>query len=350
MFRYRGDMFSGDLRVLEIFGNSNDIGRAHGEACREMIRGYLEERLTLTAQEKWSGGQTDRDLILEIAEGTLPYHERFSESLHDEMLAMATAAGITAAEAVVVGGFTDLIDVVRSAVGAAPVENNCSAILNPEKGYFAQTWDMHASAGEYVIMLKIDPLIGPAALVQTTAGCLGQIGMNEAGISVGINNLTSWGKPGVTWPSVVRKVLEQTDLESAVEVVVGAELAGGHNFMLMGPDGSAVNIEAMPNERKVTRSTDRPYVHTNHCVNPWTASEEGDRLPEHVESSNKRLEISANTADDLDAFFADPMISRAVAESHEVGTCGAVIIETKVRRMRAVWGLPGDHPWETFQL
>ncbi|MEA1903981.1 MAG: C45 family peptidase [Actinomycetota bacterium] len=343
-------MFSGDLKVLEVFGDSNDIGKAHGECCAPMIKAYLDDRMNLTSQEKWSGAVADPDLILEVAEGTLEYHERFSERLHAEMLAMAAAAGITPAEAVVVGGFTDLTDVVRSRVGTAPEENNCSAILNPGRGFYAQTWDMHASAGEYVMMLKVDPLVGPAALVQTTAGCLGQMGLNEAGISVGINNLTSWGRPGVTWPSVVRKVLNQTNLDSAVEVVLGAELAGGHNFMIMGPDGTAVNIEAMPTERKVTRMSDSPYVHTNHCVNQWTAEEEGPREQEHIENSYQRLEISAEKADDLEAFFADPMISRRVDDPHEVGTCGAVIIEPGKRRMRAVWGVPGDRPWETFQL
>ena len=220
-----------------------------------MIRKYLDDRLELAALDEWSGGSLDRDLIVEIAEGTLEHHERFAEEIYVEMVAMADAAGITPAEAVVVGGFTDLIDVVRTVVGTAPAEHNCTAVLNTEAGFFAQTWDMHASAGEFVIMLKVDPIAGPCAVLQTTAGCLGQIGMNEAGISVGINNLTSYGRPGVTWPFVVRKVLEQTDFETAVDVVMGAELAGGHNYLLMGPEGEAVNIEAMPRERKLTRTT-----------------------------------------------------------------------------------------------
>jgi hypothetical protein len=33
-----------------------------------------------------------------------------------------------------------------------------------------------------------------------------------------------------------------------------------------------------------------------------------------------------------------------------VGTCGAVIIEPGTRTMKAVWGIPGEHPWETFRL
>lgn len=343
-------MFGGSLRVLEVFGDSTDLGRGHGSTCAEMIPKYLGNRIELTAQEGWSGGKADHDLILETAESTLQHHQRFSESLYAEMVAMADAAGITPAEAVIVGGFTDLVDVVRARVGVAPVEHNCTAILNPGAGFLAQTWDMHASAGEFVIMLKLDPLMGPDVVVQTTAGCLGQMGMNEAGICVGINNLTALGRPGVTWPFVVRKALEQTDLDSAVDVVLGAELAGGHNFMVMGPDGEGVNIEAMPGEREVTHISHASYVHTNHCLSPGTAEEEGERLPEHIESSNIRLDLASAATDDLEAFFASPQISRRVDDPHGVGTCGAVVMEPQQRRMRAVWGVPGDHPWETFQL
>jgi isopenicillin-N N-acyltransferase-like protein len=209
---------------------------------------------------------------------------------------------------------------------------------------------MHASAGEFVIMLKLDPLIGPDVFVQTTAGCLGQIGMSETGIAVGINNLTARGKPGVTWPFVVRKALEQDNLDSAIEVVLDADLAGGHNYFVMGPDGEGATIEAMPFSKRVTRSNGSPLVHANNCLYPETKQEEAGRLPEWVTNSDDRLRIGEENADDLEAFFADPTVSRRVEDLHEVGTCGAVIIEPAKRTMRAVWGVPGDHPWETFQL
>jgi isopenicillin-N N-acyltransferase-like protein len=343
-------MYGGPMRVLEIFGDSADLGRGHGSACGAMIGKYLEDRIGLTSQEAWSGSDVDREFIVETAEDTLEHHERFSETLYAEMLALAEAAGITPAEAVMVGGFTDLVDVVRGRVGVAPMENNCTAVINPEQGFLAQTWDMHASAGEFVFMLKIDPLMGPDVFVQTTAGCLGQMGINEAGIAVGVNNLTSVGKPGVTWPFVVRRVLEQTDFDDAVQVVLDADLAGGHNYLLMGPDGEGANIEAMPRSKEVTRSSGSPLIHTNHCLHPETAAEEGKRLPEHVRSSRDRLEAGTGSASDLEAFFADPAISRRADEPHLVATCGAVIMEPAKGEMRAVWGVPGDHPWETFRL
>lgn len=263
---------------------------------------------------------------------------------------MAGSAGITPEEAVAVGGFTDLVDVVRTRAIGVPEDHNCTGIINPGARFFAQTWDMHASAGEYVVMLDLNPDDAPRALVQTTTGCLGQMGMNEAGIAVGINNLTAMGKPGVTWPFVVRRVLEQTDVDDAIKVILDADLAGGHNYFVMGSGGVGATIEAMPNNKRVTRANGKSLVHANSCLFPETLAEEGPREEIWVENSALRLNIGEALADDLEAFFAEPEISRRVSEPHEVGTCGAIIAEPDLLRLRAVWGVPGDHPWETFQL
>jgi isopenicillin-N N-acyltransferase-like protein len=343
-------MNSGPLRVLEIYGSPSDFGTYHGVECAPLIRAYLDERLGLSGDATWAGRPAQVETVLGLAEATLPHHQQYSASLYEEMLALADGAGITPAEAVIVGGFTDLVDVVRAHDGWAPIEDDCTALLDPGNGVLAQTWDMHASAGDYVVMLKLDPLAGPVAVVQTTAGCLGQIGMNEAGIGVGINNLTAIGKPGVTWPFVVRKALEQRTLDAAVECVLEADLAGGHNYLLIGPDGVGVNIEAMPGSVKVDRVTESPFVHTNHCIDDGTRLEEGDRTPEHVAGSQTRLERGSDLATDLDAFFADSAIARRAASRHDVATCGAVVMHTRERRLDSVWGIPGDLPWETFRL
>lgn len=343
-------MNSGPLRVLEIYGDPSDFGRIHGTECKEMVRGYLDERLGLSGDANWAGRSAEADTVLALAEQTLPYHRDYSPTLYEEMQALAAAAGITPAEAVVVGGFTDLVDLVRAYDGWAPIEDDCTAVIDPVNGVFAQTWDMHATAGEYVLMLKLDPLSGPGAVVQTTAGCLGQIGMNEAGIGIGINNLTSIGKPGVTWPFVVRKVLEQTDLDSAIDAVTDADLAGGHNYLIIGPDGSGANIEAMPGTIEVTRVTEVPYVHTNHCLDTGTRLEEGDRTPEHVAGSEERLERGTELSQDLDRFFTDQSIARRAQAPGDVATCGAVVIRPKEKKLDSVWGIPGDNPWESFRL
>jgi isopenicillin-N N-acyltransferase-like protein len=336
------------MRVLPLSGSPAEIGAAHGSALAGDIQEYLGERLDLAGDPYWSGRTAELESIVGLAQETIDAHRRFSEPLYQEMAAMASAAGITPAEAVVVGGFTDLIDVVRVAGGPAVEEDDCTGVIDADRGILAQTWDMHASAGEYVYLLDITPAQGPRLKVQTTAGCLGQIGMNEAGVAVGINNLTSRGKIGVTWPFVVRKVLEQTNLADAVDVVLSADLAGGHNFFIVGPDGRGCNIEAMPGSQKVDQVDSGTFAHTNHCLDPGTRNEEGDRNPIGAESSLTRLARASKIGADLEALFADPTINRGAENPRDVATCGAVVMRIGDRTMDTVWGQPGIHDWETF--
>jgi isopenicillin-N N-acyltransferase-like protein len=343
-------MYGGPLRNLALAGSAEDIGATHGLRLAEQIRAYLSDRLDLAGDPYWAGREEDSVRILDMATTTLDLHKQFSEELYAEMVAMATSAGITSAEAVVVGGFTDLVDLVRAAGQPGVEEDDCTGVIDAENGLIAQTWDMHASAGEYVYLFDIRPDNRPRAIVQSTAGCVGQIGINEAGIAIGINNLTSIGRPGVTWPFVVRKVLETSNLDDAVKVVLDAKIAGGHNFMLMGSDGVGCNIEAMPGSRHVTSVDSGSFVHTNHCLDAATRAEEGLRNPLSEASSDGRLELGRALASNLDSFFADPEINREAATPHDVATCGAVVMRPAARTMEAVWGQPGSQPWERFDF
>lgn len=326
------------------------MGERHGAELAAMVRSYLDDRIGLSGRECWSGADAGRDLILELTEASLDAHRGYAPDLFEENRAIAAAAGITTAETIVVSGFTDVVDMVRAHVGVGPDEHNCTAVLNPEQGFYAQTWDMHASAGEYVIMLDVRPDSHPRTVVQTTAGCIGQMGLNEDGIAVGVNNLISVGRIGVTWPFVVRKALQQSTVADAAEAVMSAPVAGGHNFMIMGPDGTGVNIEAMPHNSKTTPVTDKPFVHSNHCIDERTAREHGHRDPEHIADSELRLEIGAANAATPEAFFKDPAISRRALHHLDVVTCGAIIAHPATRVLEALWGVPGDGVWETFQL
>jgi isopenicillin-N N-acyltransferase-like protein len=347
---YRCQVHSGPLRVLEVYGDPTDFGRSHGLECADLINKYLADRLGRSGNPTWAGRHSGAEAILDLAESIIPAHSRYSPALFEELEALAAAAGITVAEALVVGGFTDVVDLVRAGGGPAPIEDDCTVVIDPNAGMLAQTWDMHASAGEYVLMLKLDPIRGPGMVVQTTAGCLGQIGMNEAGIGVGINNLTSMGRVGVTWNFVVRKALSQSSLDDAVQCVVDAELAGGHNFAVIGPDGEGVNIEAMPGVMKVTRVSTEPFVHSNHCLDLETISVEAPRPYEYQENSLERLEEGQRLSTDIDRFFESSVISRRATTPDETATCGAVIMSPQQRQMKSVWGLPGEGIWEEFQL
>lgn len=360
-------MKSRSIRSVRLAGSPESLGAGHGAAFFAEIGEYAADRMERAGE---GSGLCPGD-VAELAAACLPAHRQYSPTLYAEMEALAEAAGLTPPEAMVVGGYTDFIDAVRAG-GRAPVEDACTAVIVPDElangaGFLAQTWDMHASATPHIVMLELQPDGLPASLVFTTVGCLGQIGLNEAGLAVGINNLTANdGRPGVTWPFVVRKMLEQTDVDAALACLMTAELAGGHNFLVFDRDGRGLSIEAMPTARHVFELADRPLIHTNHCLVPVTQAREGARPAELQASSVARLaqatdlvEIGPVTVETLMALTRDERsICRHLPEGDpapgqprlDYETCGAAIIRPQTGEFWACWGVPSENEFERMSV
>ena len=351
---------TGPIRVAHLRGHPASLGSSHGGSFAAEIRDYTDDRVSLSAQ----GTSFTRDELLDLASRCLPAHQAYSEQLSVELESLADAAGVSVPEALIVGGYTDFIDLVRAEAGVGRVDDTCTAVIVPDEraagaGFLTQTWDMHASATPHIVMLDIQPEAGPAALVFSTVGCLGQIGMNEAGIAVGINNLTAAdGRIGVTWPFVVRKVLQQTDFEAALECVLDAPLAGGHNFLVFDAEGNGASIEAMPTASHVTRLEGEPLAHTNHCVAAVTSAVEGPR-PDVLQTSS-RMRLSQATgmlahgpigvAEMMALTRDERSICRHPTPPYSYESCGAAIMRPRTREFWACWGVPSEHEYERFDL
>jgi len=380
------------IRQLDLAGSPEEMGDAHGRAHAAEIRHYAEHRVDLVAGGLWSGGPLKRGAVLELADACLDAHESFSPRLHAEMLSMAAAAQITPAEAIVVGGFTDFVDTVRAVAGGShPVsvsEDDCTAFLVPaslaeaDAAMLGQTWDMHDTATDHVILARLQPDAGPGVMVFTTVGCLGQIGMNTHGVCVGINNLIgNDGRFGVTWPTVMREMLAQLSATEALDVLLGADLAGAHNYLILDSAGCGFNVEAMPSIRAVQSLGDMPLVHTNHVTNPAARRFEGERDAAMMADSRHRLQLAAellsgcgaigadgavgadgasdNLADDLVPIDVKQLmeltgepsaICRRPDARYRIETSGAVIMRPRSADLWACWGQPADNDYQHFSV
>src|SRR5690606_19248412 len=215
---------------LTISGAPYRLGLAHGQAFAKQIAAYAAERVALAGTKAWTGRELSRTELLALASQCLRRHEEHMPRLVEELAGVAKGSGTTSEKLLIAGGFTDFVDAVAGAggepsVGAvalqrAQLENetdDCTAFLVPpgrlrgpaassagdqtgSGGALAQTWDMHEGSAEHLVLLEGRPADAPDFTVYTTVGCLGMIGMNETGLSVGINNLLAAdGRAGVTW-------------------------------------------------------------------------------------------------------------------------------------------------------
>ena len=360
------------LPVLDVAGTPAQMGATHGTFARVQLRAFAAERVHLAGSPLWTGRSLTRDQVLALGEASLEAHRAYAPDLAQELDAMAEAAGLSAAEVVIVNGFTDFVDTVF-AVGpgarvAAPVPEDamdCTAFLVPGgratdgRALFGQTWDMHETATEHVIVLRGAPATAPAFVAFTSVGCVGMIGMNEHGLVVGINNLSAGdGAVGVTWPFVVRKALQERDLAGALRCIGEARLAGAHNYLVLDAAGRGANVEATTTRTVVTELAHEALVHTNHCVAPATRAVERERDPAAVASSARRLVRGAELLDrdglgpeDLMAVTRDDeAICYRGAPPRHVATCGAVVARPADRAFWAVRGLPSEHPYVLVPL
>lgn len=360
-----------DLPVLDLVGDARARGRAHGEAHADAIRRFADERVRLAGDPLWSGRSLDRDGVLELADACWDAHRRYAPELAEETLGMAEATGLTAAELIVVGGFTDVVDAVHGSGPAHPDAEaphaalNCTAFLVPPgraeggAGLFAQTWDMHETSTRHVLLLAGRPAGDPRFLAFTSAGCLGMIGMNEHGITVGINNLVGAdGRPGVTWPFVVRQVLRQRTFDDALAAILDAPLAGAHNYLLMDADGRGADVEAMATRAEVTALADRALVHTNHVLHRANAPLERPKDPVGLASSHARQARGEELLDRPRLSVEDAMevtrdgqaiCYRGVPPKY-VATCGAVVARPASRELWALRGLPSERTYRRWSL
>jgi isopenicillin-N N-acyltransferase-like protein len=374
------------LRVLQVSGSPGERGYTQGKAFAREIGELTEERLRLSCDPLWTGGLgATLDEVLSLGRACLPYHQEFDGGLMEEMQGMAEATGLGVNELVIMNGFTDFVDIVanprvRLDPHAAPLasgedfdDGGCTAfVVAPAatadgRGYLGQTWDMHASATPYVLLLDVRPHDGPALLTFTITGCVGMIGMNEHGVAVGINNLLGAdGRPGVHWVYVVRKMLAQPTVDRALAVLSGAHLSGAHNYLLMGPDGrgglAGYNVEQMASRAHVTPVT-TVYAHANHCliadmlhverprkgVSQASTQARYAQATAHLHEQSPRINLSDLMA--LTRLHEGPLsICAHTHEGYDVESSGACIMSPQTGQMWALWGNPCENEYEEFQF
>jgi isopenicillin-N N-acyltransferase like protein len=368
------------IRVLDVYGTPYQMGYQHGAAYASLIRELANERVHLSGDAMWAGRTLAQPEVLQLADACLDEHILYSPELMSELAGISDATGVSLPELLIANGFTDFVDAVYNVDDylmpmaveekqLVHVGHECTSFMvgnrrtQTGQAMIGQTWDMHATATPYVMLLRGKPKNAPRFLTFTLTGCLGMIGMNEHGISVGINNLmATTGQPGVTWTFVLRKILMQNNLDDALECITSARLAGAHNYLLMDAKGRGYNVEAMPNSIHVTPLEADPIAHANRCVHEDTRMEERPLTEDWIEDSDARREralkllnrkgitpetLMALTRNRDDGSYSICSVSEAPYYSE---TCGAAIMRPATGEFWGVWGLPNQNRYERFTL
>lgn len=329
--------------VLPAGESPRQWGQRHGSAYPGEIRSLAALRVYLT---RTVGGFSSDAEVLRVARAHLPVLASYDDALYQELLGIAEGAGVTPEEIVVLNHYTDLRDLDASAV---PEDGGCSVVRarTPTGDIVAQTWDMHATAIPYVMMLRT-----PDAWLLSLTGCLGMAGMNRNGVAIAINNLHSTdARVGVVWSALVRVALRMKSAADARDAVLSAPIGSGHHYLVAEP-GAAFGIETSGTTRELLYLGEPDwYVHTNHCLAPAVADH--SRVPPQSTSPDRydwlhaslEREPVRDLADVWARLGSEEGYPRSVCtnmatpeQPHKPATCGAIAMNLDTRQ---VWAAPG---------
>jgi isopenicillin-N N-acyltransferase-like protein len=379
------------VRVLELPAGKSprEWGRIHGESFRGEIKALAAIRIYLCTKV---GGFRAKDQVMHAAKAHLPVLERYHHALYEELLGIAEGAIVSPEEIVVANHYTDLRDLdpdpekwqmaptrdepnmVGAAHGADSLGGDgCSMFFaeSPTGRILAQTWDMHATAIPYVMVLGVpESEDGPAARLLTVTGCLGMAGMNASRVGIAINNLYSTDATvGIVWPAMVRRALHADTAAAARDVILNSPIGSGHHYFVA-DRSAAFGIEASGTRRKLVWHRDQvplnqpaTYCHTNHCLDGDVkarskvpdASTTFDRMSwlekDLGKSSVRDLDDAWKRLGSEDGWPRSICTNMATPEApHGAATCGAIAMNLDTGELWAQQGFVHNVAPEKWQL
>ncbi len=269
-----GESVDHEFPVIEVSGDSYQMGYEHGAQASDLIRKYLLwiEHLT---------GRT-RDVLCRNAMALLPSMEALSPPFVDEVRGLAAGADIALEEAVLCQARAEAAEADDSACSAFALTG---AATTGGRTLAGQNQDLQPEYADVAILLRVRPTDErPMALMFTFAGQLGYSGMNEHGVAHFANALYAFDwRPGLPHYPLKRVMLEQTNVHDCLALLSRHRTCSAANVVLCDAEGSIADVEVRPEGIARLRDQDADAcLHTNHYVTSEFSKHGACGLPDSV--------------------------------------------------------------------
>ena len=305
------------MTVIDCEGDGRARGRAHGEAARPLVSDALArwEEATLSGQPR---GTDILDYAREFlaSTGLIRAMEAVTPDLVAEIQGIAEWAGLPQET---VAAYNLMDEQWWYDMGRQRAEPGCSlvALHDHRSTVLAQNMDLPSFMDGSQIVLRLTPPDGPRMLLLSSAGLIGLIGVNSAGVAVGVNTLLMLRPDpnGLPVAAVVRHALARGSAAEARAVLSGVSHASGQHYAIADRFGvssfecsGSGCVPSSPSGAARLTHTNHPLASTDFDDPSLQLLETRGRLAE----SQRRLShldrwlASGSTSDEVFALLDDP--------------------------------------------
>lgn len=328
-----------ELPVIEVAGSAREMGRQHGEAVRDLVRGFIPDRIRagrVFVREKRRDGD-----FLATAAACLALLRTWDPEGWDEHHGVAEGAGVDPLELYAAGNLTDIRDAAAFRPASAAADEGCTTALVPAArsatgaAIAAQTWDLNPPDLAFVVAVRRRPAAGPATATVTCAGCPNLVSINQHGLASGTTNLKVHGvRTGIPYLSLLHRISRCRTRAEAAALLQAAPRAAAHSYWLA--DAAGIEDWECTATAAVRRDGAGPLCRTNHCLVPAHAAAEDERPSASSAARLARAGLALAAprigVDDLRRLFADrsdglDSINRYVEDGTGTSTNACAIAE-----------------------
>ena len=339
------------LPLVECAGDARSLGNQQGEALRERIAAFIEQRLTAFAEYSRERGGPSVEQFLATGAACLRAFEAWDPEGAAENAGIAEAAGVAPEVLYSSTNMTDVRDVLL--LPSTKSDEGCTSLLVPAalsrsaEVIVGQTWDLNPTDLDFVVAVHRRPTNGPETWSITCAGALSLTGMSAAGVAVGTTNIkTRRSRVGVGYLSLLHRAIRSGKVAEARELIKAAPRAAAHTYWLADAAG-AMELECDPDTVIERRADAGPLARTNHCLSDVMRGAEGEPATvssqKRLQRAEQQLRAGAQDVDSLRALMGDrsdgvDSINR-YTEDAQGTTTNACVIAVPARR--ELWACRG---------
>lgn len=329
-------------------GGAFTRGQQHGIALRQRLQHFVADgqcRLDYLTDSKLSP-----QYLQQLIEAHRQIVGAVMPDIALEIAGLAEGAGITYDHAW-------LLQLRREVIGySAKTAGDCTTLATVKSAaILAQTIDLNGNLDDIIAVLDVT---GPpiSSIILSFAGLLGYLGINEAGLAIGLNLVLGgqWN-PGVPPYLAIRHLLDTCETaHEAVERLKGIPLSSSRSFTLCDSRTSLV-VEVLEGQFRVMEQ--KVSVHTNHYLHEDFVS--ADRLNVFARNSSmRRLEAARAFTDqqhfDVEACFklfsASPICVKSTGNIRRERTVAAVVMSPMLGELNLRCGDPSLSKTVTYGL
>jgi isopenicillin-N N-acyltransferase-like protein len=346
--------------IFEAIGSPRELGRAHGEAARDLIQGFLDYL-------KHSLNFSDIELRRRAARFEPLFHEHCPHLL-TETHGLAEGANIHRLDALALqvrGELAGLRDEACTAFAVNGSRTSDGGVL------IGQNSDNPPEMMHFGYMLRLIPDHGPRILMWTFGGMLGYHGINEHGVAHFANALGG----GPEWKFALphyplkRLLLEQRNAVGVRNVLRSVPVCSNGNYVMSLGAGQITDVElTSAGPMELPDDSSGIIVHTNHYRCSDYACEENflHSLPDSFERQTRMESLlrgtNTITVSDLQRFLSDhagapgSICRHQNAEDHHPmlsghgHTVAALIAEADEGKLHVARGNPCTSSFATYSL